>query len=241
MVFKCGQQSALSRFTNDNKFIKVKEVEAFGIKALNKEQKFAINLLLDDSVKIVTLIGKAGTGKTLMAIAAGLEKTLEQNKYRKLLVIRPTVTTDDGIGFLPGSKEEKLRPFMAPVYDNLDFLFDGAEGKNDTINMLFEKGIIEVEALSYVRGRSLSRSFIVVDEAQNMTPIMIKTMITRVGKGTKIIFTGDPEQIDTPYLDRESNGLSYLVEEIKDEKISGHITLVKGERSEVAEIGAKLT
>jgi PhoH-like ATPase len=146
----------------------------------------------------------------------------------------------DDLGYLPGAKEEKLRPWMQPIYDNLEFLFRNCPDSRDLLEEFIHRGVIEMETLTYIRGRSIPHQFIICDESQNLTPNMIKTMITRVGEGTKIVFTGDPEQIDHPYLDASSNGLSYLVEKLKGEEISGHVTLVKGVRSRVAELGAKL-
>jgi PhoH-like ATPase len=213
----------------------------YGIKSLNKEQKFALELLLDDNIKIVTLVGKAGTGKTILALAAGLERVFEETgKYNRLLITRPIVPLGNDLGFLPGDKEDKLRPWMQPIYDNLEYLCNEHVRPNGCTEYLLANGKIELEALTYIRGRSIPRQFIICDESQNLSPHVIKTILTRVGRGSKIVFTGDPEQIDHPYLDASSNGLSYLVERIKDEAISGHITLIKGERSGVAELGAKL-
>ncbi len=213
----------------------------FGIKALNKEQKFALDLLLDDAVEVVTLVGRAGTGKTILALAAGLDKVFEDGgRYNRLLITRPIVPLGNDLGYLPGDKEEKIRPWMQPIYDNLELLCNEHVRPNASMNYLLGSGKIELEPLTYIRGRSIPRQFIICDESQNLSPHVIKTILTRIGKGSKIVFTGDPEQIDHPYLDSSSNGLSYLVERIRQEEISGHITLVKGERSEVAELGAKL-
>ncbi|MEW6658965.1 MAG: PhoH family protein [Thermodesulfobacteriota bacterium] len=213
----------------------------YGIKALNKEQKFALDLLLDDHIRIVTLVGKAGTGKTILALAAGLEKIYEDDgKYNRMLITRPIVPLGNDLGYLPGDKEDKIRPWMQPIYDNLEYLCNDHLHHNGSTDYLINNGRIDLEALTYIRGRSIPRQFIICDESQNLTPHVIKTLLTRVGKGSKIVFTGDPEQIDHPYLDASSNGLSYLVERIKEESISGHITLVKGERSDVAELGARL-
>jgi len=211
-----------------------------GIKARNKEQRFALELLLNDQIRVVTLVGRAGTGKTLLAIAVGLEKVMEQKAYGRLLITRPVMPMGNDIGFLPGSKEEKLRPWMQPIYDNLEFIFGDNHEPHRIIDHLMDCGILEMEALTYIRGRSIPKQFIICDEAQNLTPHMVKTLITRIGEGTKIVFTGDPEQIDHPYLDASSNGLTYLVEHVKDEELAGHVTLVKGERSPVAEMGARL-
>jgi PhoH-like ATPase len=212
----------------------------WGIRALNKEQKFALELLLNDHIKVVTLVGNSGTGKTLLALAVGLEKVVEQNLYTRLLITRPVVPVGQDLGYLPGNKEEKLRPWMQPIFDNLEFLSANAPEPFEVINDLKYRGVIELEALTYIRGRSIPKQFIICDEAQNLSPHMIKTLVTRVGKGTKIVFTGDLEQIDHPYLDASSNGLAYLVERMKDEEIVGHVTLVRGERSSVAELGSRL-
>ena len=212
----------------------------FGIRPRNKEQRFALELLLDEEIKVVTMVGRAGTGKTLLALAVGLEMVVEQKRYARLLVTRPVVPIGNDLGYLPGTREEKLRPWMQPIYDNIEFLFGSNAQPYKIMDHLIETGVLEMEALTYIRGRSIPRQFIICDEAQNLSPHMIKTLITRVGEGTKIVFTGDPEQIDHPYLDAGSNGLTYLVERLKDEEISGHVTLTKGERSEVAEIGSRL-
>lgn len=236
-----GSQSALSRFSR-NCLLPLRHADSvnWGIKALNKEQKFALELLLNDDIKVVTLIGRAGTGKTLLALAVGLEKVIEQKVFSRLLVTRPVEPMGRDLGYLPGSKEDKLRPWMQPIYDNLEYLLSDSSDDMRILDELMDRGFLEMEALTYIRGRSIPRQFIVCDEAQNLSPHMIKTLVTRVGVGTKIVFTGDPEQIDSPYLDASSNGLTYLVEKFKGEEIAGHITLVKGERSEVAELGSKL-
>lgn len=235
-------QSALARYSH-NKIRKLgyEGKLVYGIKSLNKEQKFALDLLLDDNIKLVTLVGKAGTGKTILALAAGLEKVLEgEVRYNRMLITRPIVPLGNDLGFLPGDKEDKIRPWMQPIYDNLEFLCNEHIQPNGCADYLLANGKIELEALTYIRGRSIPRQFIICDESQNLSPHVIKTILTRVGNGSKIVFTGDPEQIDHPYLDASSNGLSYLVEKIKEEEISGHITLIKGERSGIAELGARL-
>ena len=211
----------------------------WGIKGKNAEQRFAMDALCNDDVKLVSLIGKAGTGKTLLAIAAGLKKTIEDNVYEKILISRPVIPMGKDIGYLPGTLEEKLNPWMAPIFDNLDYLF-GSHGQNKEWQVLVNQGIIKVEALTYIRGRSLPKQLMIIDEAQNLSPHEIKTIVTRAGEGTKIILTGDPHQIDNPYLDEMNNGLIYCLDRMKDEKIVAHVELTKGERSELADIASNL-
>jgi len=219
----------------------------WGISSRNKQQQYALDLLLNDDIRLVTLVGRAGTGKTLLALAAGLEKTIENRAFQRLVVSRPVFPLGKDIGFLPGDIEEKLRPWMQPIRDNLDFLMGAsasavagrAKGKKD-LQSLFDLGMIEVEPLTYIRGRSMPNQYLIVDEAQNLTPHEIKTIITRAGEGTKVVLTGDPYQIDNPYIDSSSNGLTFVVDRFKEEPIAGHITLVKGERSDLAELAATL-
>ena len=215
----------------------------WGITAKNKEQTYAFDLLMDDDVRLVTLVGKAGTGKTLIALAAGLEKTVEERVYSRLVVSRPIFPLGRDIGYLPGEVEEKLKPWMQPIFDNLEFLMGPSEGrgrKPKDYHGLVEFGMLELEPLTYIRGRSMPNRYLIVDEAQNLTPHEIKTIITRAGEGTKIVLTGDPYQIDNPYIDSESNGLTYVAERFKDEPIAGHVMLRKGERSKLAELAAQL-
>jgi PhoH-like ATPase len=230
----------------------------WGIRPRNKEQHFAFDLLMNDEVKLVTLVGKAGTGKTLLAIAAGLQKVIEAHTFKKLLVSRPIFPLGRDVGFLPGDLEEKLNPWMQPIYDNLDLLMSGIKPerkdrddrpdraeRSDRPNErsyqdLFDMGFVAVEPLTYIRGRSIPNRFMIVDEAQNLTPHEVKTIITRVGDNTKIILTGDPYQIDNPYVDSANNGLTTVVERFKGTRIAGHITLLKGERSELAELAANI-
>jgi PhoH-like ATPase len=215
----------------------------WGIRPRNKEQHYAMDLLLNDEVKLVTLVGKAGTGKTLLAIAAGLQKCVEEGVYQKLLVSRPIFPLGKDIGFLPGDIEEKLNPWMQPIYDNIELLlgFSKAEKKEGRSHQeLIDLGYIEIEPLTYIRGRSIPNQYMIVDEAQNLTPHEVKTIITRVGENTKIILTGDPYQIDNPYVDASNNGLTTVVERFKGEPIAGHVTLQKGERSPLAELAANV-
>jgi len=211
----------------------------WGITARNAQQRMALELLLRDDIPFVTLTGKAGTGKTLLTLAAGLLKVEDERKYKKLLIARPVVPMGKDIGYLPGEKEEKLRPWMQPIYDNLEYLFD-AKKTGDIDKILAGLGSIQVEALTYIRGRSIPGQFIIVDEAQNLSKHEVKTIVSRAGEGSKIVLLGDPEQIDHPYLDATSNGLTYAVERFKDQAISGHITLERGERSHLAQLAADL-
>lgn len=211
----------------------------WGITARNAQQRMALELLLNDDIPLVTLSGKAGTGKTLLALAAGLMKVEDEHRYKKLLIARPVVPMGKDIGYLPGEKEEKLRPWMQPIYDNLEFLFDTKKA-GDIEKILMGMGSIQVEALTYIRGRSIPGQFIIIDEAQNLTRHEVKTIVSRVGEGSKIVLMGDPAQIDHPYLDSISNGLTHAVERFKFESISGHMTLEKGERSKLAQQAADL-
>jgi PhoH-like ATPase len=215
----------------------------WSIHSRNREQTFAFDALLDDNIKLVTLVGKAGTGKTLLAIAAGLHKTAEENVYNRLLVSRPVFPMGRDLGFLPGDIEEKLAPWMQPIFDNVELLLSGHESEkrhSKGHKELMAMGIMEIEPLTYIRGRSIPNQYLIVDEAQNLTPHEIKTIVTRAGEGTKIVLTGDPYQIDNPYVDSSSNGLTYVVERFKEQTISGHVTMMKGERSELAELAANL-
>ncbi len=213
----------------------------WNIAARSMEQRMAMELLANPDVRLVTLMGQAGTGKTLLALAAGLQQVVIEKKYQKMLVSRPIMPLGKDIGYLPGSKEEKIEHWMDPIYDNLEFILSykstDAEVK---IYQLLNDGKIVMEALTYMRGRSIPNQFIIVDEAQNLTPHEIKTIISRAGHGTKMILTGDPYQIDNPYLDASSNGLSYAVERLKENPLHGHVTLTKSERSDLASIAAEL-
>jgi PhoH-like ATPase len=211
----------------------------WGIGARNAQQRMALELLLNDDIPLVTLSGKAGTGKTLLTLASGLLKIEDEHKYKKLLIARPVVPMGKDIGYLPGEKDEKLRPWMQPIYDNLEFLFD-TKKPGDIDKILAGLGSIQVEALTYIRGRSIPGQFIIIDEAQNLSKHEVKTIVSRVGEGSKIVLLGDPDQIDHPYLDASSNGLTYVIEKFKQESISGHITLERGERSHLAQLAADL-
>jgi PhoH-like ATPase len=224
----------------------LKPVEGlWGIFPKNAEQAFAMDALLNDDIKLVSLVGKAGTGKTLMAIAAGLVKTVDEGVFSRLLVSRPVFPLGKDIGFLPGDIEEKLNPWMQPIYDNVDFLFGatgskGRRGAGKGCQELMNQGLLQIEPLTYIRGRTIPSQYLIVDESQNLTPHEIKTIVTRAGDGTKIILTGDSFQIDNPYVDSANNGLVYLVDRFKDESISAHITLSKGERSKLSELATNL-
>jgi len=235
------KKNGIFRYQKDKPKRLGKDTDVWGIKHLNLEQKCAIDALMDDDIKLVTLKGKAGSGKTLLSIAAGLEKTISENKYQKLLVSRPIIPMGNDIGFLPGDISEKLGPWMQPIFDNIDFLFNN-KGKrvNDCWMELEKEGLLKLEALTYIRGRSIPDQFILIDEAQNLSKHEIKTILSRAGKGTKIVLTGDPDQIDNPKLDSVNNGLSYVIERFKNQKIAAHITLARCERSELADIAAEI-
>jgi PhoH-like ATPase len=212
-----------------------------GVRPRNKEQSHALDLLLDENIRLVTLVGKAGTGKTLLALAAGLKRTVEDGMYTRMLVSRPVMPLGRDIGFLPGDVDEKLNPWMQPIFDNLEFLFSSGTRKGPRAYAeLLDSGQLQVEPLTYIRGRSLPQQYIIVDEAQNLTPHEVKTIITRSGDGTKIVLTGDPGQIDNPYVDSASNGLSVAADRFRGEKVAAHIVLTRGERSELAELAANL-
>ncbi len=220
------------------------EQEVWGIKAKNLKQKFALEALLDSTVPLVTLVGSAGTGKTLLAIAAALRLTMDERRFRRILVSRPVIPLGRDIGYLPGTKEEKIAPWMQPIFDNLEFLMDqngeSEETGEGTLRYLTESGKIVLEPITYIRGRSIPKQFIIIDEAQNLTPHEVKTIVSRAGEGSKVVLTGDPYQIDNPYLDSSSNGLTYLVERFKSQQMFGHITLTKSERSPLAAMAAEI-
>ena len=235
------KKTALGRFLNEHTPVRQLRKEkrgVWGIKPRNKEQSFLIDALMDPDIEVITAIGKAGSGKTLCAIAAALEQTLDDrtSTYTRLIVSRPVQPLGKDIGFLPGTMEDKMSPWLMPIQDNLQTLMG-----NDkvTLDMYLEKGTIEIEAITYIRGRSIGKAFIIIDEAQNLTTHELKTIITRVGEGTKIVLTGDVEQIDNVYIDATTNGLTHAVEKFKDFELAAHVTLLKGERSRVATFAAQ--
>ena len=241
--------TAIGRSTGDNGTfaqLNSKYETAWHIKPRSREQRMALELLMDDSVQLVTLMGPAGTGKTLLALAAGLEKTVVQKRYDRMLVTRPIMPFGKDIGYLPGAKEEKLTNWMLPIFDNLTYLLlktNSGEHKHtvrEKIEKLQRDEVLELEALTYIRGRSIPRQYVIVDEAQNLTPHEVKTIVSRAGEGTKMVLTGDPYQIDNPYLDSSSNGLAYAVEHMKTQALHGHVTLTKSERSSLAALAASL-
>lgn len=244
------KHTALCRVSqNSEKLIKLNPAyeTVWNLKSRSKEQRMALELLMDPDVELVTLVGQAGTGKTLIAIAAGLESVLNNSRYDRVLVSRPIIPMGKDIGYLPGSKDEKLSNWMQPIFDNLTYLLshgklqdDGAESIKKKIDKLMQENLLELEALTYIRGRSIPRQFVIIDEAQNLTPHEVKTIISRSGEGTKMVLTGDPYQIDNPYLDSSSNGLTYTVERMKGHPLHGHITLRKSERSGLAAAAAEL-
>jgi PhoH-like ATPase len=244
------EEHALGRYLGKEKEIvplRVPPGGVWGIKPRNDEQACVLDALLDDNIGLVSLVGKAGTGKTLLALAAGLQKTIDEGKYQKLLVSRPIFPLGKDIGYLPGEIEEKLNPWMQPIFDNIDYIvsFSGGEKpakrpSRRAWQELINQGMLQIEPLTYIRGRSLAYQFLIVDEAQNLTPHEIKTIITRAGEGTKVVLTGDCYQIDNPYIDASNNGLTFIVERFKHETISGHVTLSKGERSHLAELATNL-
>jgi PhoH-like ATPase len=236
-----SKHSALGRY--DKKLKAVVQLlfsdDVWGIRSKNVEQSFAIDALLNDDIKLVSLVGIAGSGKTLISIAAALFKTLDEGKYDKILVSRPVIPMGKDIGYLPGTLEEKLAPWIQPIVDNLEFILGGDKHSTNRAKELIEQGMIKIEALTYIRGRSIPNQFILIDEAQNLSAHEIQTILTRVGEGTKIVLTGDPNQIDSPYLDATDNGLVHAIEKLKDNEIVASVTLTKGERSELADLAAK--
>jgi len=245
---------AIDSKENSTKLVAINKLVNSGILGIhprNREQKFALDLLLNDQIPLVTLVGKAGTGKTLLAIAVGLHKVADERTYTRLLISRPVIPMGKDIGFLPGDIKEKLTPWMQPIYDNFDLIFGSQAPKDKEKHSLhthtrrghedlMERGLLQIEPLTYIRGRTIPQQFLIVDEAQNLTPHEVKTILTRAGEGTKVILTGDPDQIDNPFIDAASNGLTYVVERFKNDPLAGHITLSKGERSKLAERSTEL-
>ena len=243
VVLQSSDQKAIGRYDNQQK----KVVPVFqpsepiwGVYPRNREQHFALDALMNDNLMFVSLLGKAGTGKTLLALAVGLHKTLEGNSFQKLLVSRPVFPMGRDIGYLPGDIEQKLNPWMQPIFDSVEFLMGLGKKASLLAQDLMNQGLVNIEPLAYIRGRSIPNQYLIVDEAQNLTPHEIKTILTRAGQGTKVILTGDCYQIDNPYVDSSNNGLTFSVERFKSEDISAHITLTKGERSELAELAANI-
>lgn len=240
-------KSALARYEHKTKSL-VPLIRAdsapWGIKPLNIEQRFALELLLNPEISLVTLVGLAGSGKTMIALASALQQTLEEKLYRRILVARPVIAVGHDLGFLPGTKEEKLTNWMGAIYDNLSYLLEKPKGALETtdmdIQMLMEEGVLEIEAVTYLRGRTLPGLLIIIDDSQNLTPHEIKTIISRAGQGAKIILTGDPHQVDNYYLDATSNGLTNLVERFKGQGLFGHVTFTKSERSVLAALASDL-
>lgn len=242
------KHTALGRGRMDNvvSLMPQRDEPVWNIRPRSKEQRMALDLLIDPEVQLVTLVGQAGSGKTLLALAAGLELVLQKKIYEKILVSRPIVPLGKDIGYLPGSKDEKLVHWMQPIFDNLDYLMHTMHGEKKDfqsirkyVDDLMRNHLLELEAITYIRGRSIPRQFVIVDEAQNLTPHEIKTIVSRAGEGTKMVLTGDPYQIDNPYLDASSNGLTYTVERFKKLPMHGHITLKKSERSPLAAAAAE--
>ena len=241
-ILRNGQKSILAAFDPfDEKIVQINNPIAYGIKPKNAEQSFALNMLMDNRIRLVTLSGKSGTGKTLLALAAALE---QRTDFRKIFLARPIVTlSNKDLGFLPGDIQSKLDPYMQPLFDNLAVIrhqFKHNDKRTAKINEMLEQDKLLITPLAYIRGRSLQRAFFIVDEAQNLTPHEVKTVITRASEGTKVVFTGDIHQIDHPYLDKRSNGLTYLISHMKGQDVFAHITLEKGERSELAELASNL-
>ena len=241
-ILKSERNSVLARYNPFTHTVcRVTKTKNYGIEPRNAEQSFAFEILDDPNVKLVALTGKAGTGKTLLALAAALR---QMNDYKQILLARPIVAlSNKGIGFLPGDAQEKVAPYMQPLFDNLNVIkhqFSPTSTELKRLDEMQKSGQLVIEALAFIRGRSLSETYCIIDEAQNLTPHEIKTIITRAGEGTKMVFTGDIQQIDQPYLDTQSNGLVYMIDRMKDQNLFAHVNLVKGERSELSELASNL-
>jgi len=241
-IFKGNSSSALARFdAKSDRVYRVEKKSVYGIKPRNAEQTFSINMLLDPEIRLMALTGKAGTGKTLLALAAAIE---QHRSYEQILLARPIVALSNrDIGYLPGDASEKISPYMQPLFDNLAVIkhtFNPRSNEYQMIEDMVKEERLTITPLAYIRGRSLSNAFFIIDEAQNLTPHEVKTIITRAGEGTKMIFTGDLQQIDSPYLDMKSNGLAYMTDKMRNQDLFAHINLVKGERSYLAELASNL-
>ena len=240
-----GRSTALARATLDGSgIVALQQAEngLCGISPRNKEQYFAIDALLDEQIQLVTLMGKAGTGKTLLALAAAIHLTVKRKRFRGVLACRPIFPVGRDLGYLPGGIGQKLDPWMKPVVDTIEFLLDtgGPLRGHTTCENLMRAGLLEIQPLTYIRGRSIAKRLVVIDEAQNLTPLEVKTVITRIGQEAKVVLTGDPYQIDNPYVDTNSNGFTYLVNRFRSQRLAAHIELCKGERSQLAELAANL-
>lgn len=241
-IMKSERNSVMARYDADlDIVVRVSKERAYGIEPRNSEQTFAMDALLNDDIKLVCISGKAGTGKTLLALAAALEKA---NTYKQIMLARPIVAlANKDLGFLPGTEKDKISPYMQPLFDNLNVIkhqFSANSRELTAIEEMQQSGQLTIEALAYIRGRSLSDAYVIVDEAQNLTPHEIKTIITRAGENTKMVFTGDVQQIDQPYLDMLSNGLVYTIDKMKGQNIFAHVNLIKGERSYLSELASNL-
>lgn len=243
---KEGDEDLLTRFNSETQRLELlpSVPEVWGIRPRNLEQRMALELLLNPDIKLVTLVGKAGTGKTLLALAAGLQMVVDEESYSRLMVGRPIHPLGKDIGYLPGDIDEKIRPWMQPIFDNLEYILHCTSDEHSRGHMTHEyfiqKGWMTVEPLTYMRGRSIPNQYMLVDEAQNLTPHEMKSIITRAGHGTKIVLTGDPQQIDNPFLDAATNGITYVVSRLKNNTLHGHVTLLQGERSVLAELASNL-
>ena len=243
VILKEGKEMAMGRYDSKKKQIMsiYQALEPiWGVHPRNREQHFALDALMNDDLMFVSLLGKAGTGKTLLALAVGLYKTLEESSFQKLLVSRPVFPMGRDIGYLPGDIEQKLNPWMQPIFDSVEFLMGLGKKASRLAQDLMNQGLVNIEPLAYIRGRSIPNQYLIVDEAQNLTPHEIKTVLTRAGQGTKVILTGDCYQIDNPYVDSSNNGLTFSVEKFKSVDLSAHVTLTKGERSDLAELAANI-
>lgn len=243
VIMEAGEKQALGRYDKkQNKILPLvsNSIPVWKVHPKNPGQHFAFDALLNDKILFVSLVGKAGTGKTLLALAAGLYQTMDQGIYKRMLVSRPVFPMGRDIGYLPGDIEQKLNPWMQPIFDSLEFIMGMGKKASRLTQDLMDQGLLNIEPLAYIRGRSIAQQYLIVDEAQNLSPHEIKTIITRAGTGTKVILTGDCYQIDNPYVDASNSGLTHSVEKFKGQEIVAHVSLQKGERSELAELGANM-